>query len=120
MNLRLEGDAAVNVLTEARNAVRIDIANFLNLNASALDGAKPQASLTYETQQTESQELQDRMAFWTAPLSTGSRRMTQCPPVSACASTSHRAPRRRPAHPRRTDGHHTHLGRLDHRDSREH
>lgn len=68
VNLRLEGDAAVNVLTEARNAVRIDIANYLNLNASALDGAKPQASLTYETQQTESQELQDRMAFWTAPL----------------------------------------------------
>lgn len=68
VNLRLEGDAAVNVLTEARNAVRIDIANFLNLNASALDGAKPQASLTYETQQTETQELQDRMAFWTAPL----------------------------------------------------
>lgn len=58
----------INVLTEARNAVRIDIANFLNLNASALDGAKPQSSLTYETQETESAELNDRMSFWTAPL----------------------------------------------------
>lgn len=58
----------INVLTEARNAVRIDIANFLNLNASALDGAKPQSSLTYETQETEATELQDRMEFWTAPF----------------------------------------------------
>lgn len=68
INARIEGDTGVNVLTEARNAVRIDIANLLNLNASALDGAKPQSSLTYETQETETAELQDRMAFWTAPL----------------------------------------------------
>ncbi len=68
VNMRLEGDAGTDVLENARNAVRIDLANFLNLNASALDGAKPQASLTYETQETETQELQDRLAFWTAPL----------------------------------------------------
>ncbi|WP_067200141.1 hypothetical protein [Microbacterium sp. XT11] len=68
INLRLESGAGIDVLEGARNAVRIDIANYLNLNASALDGAKPQSSLTYETQQTESQELQDRLAFWTAPL----------------------------------------------------
>lgn len=68
VNMRLEGDAGTDVLENARNAVRIDLANFLNLNASALDGAKPQSSLTYETQQTETQELQDRLAFWTAPL----------------------------------------------------
>lgn len=68
INLRLESEAGIEVLEGARNAVRIDIANFLNLNASALDGAKPQSSLTYETQQTESQELQDRLAFWTAPI----------------------------------------------------
>ncbi|GAA5205856.1 hypothetical protein [Microbacterium kyungheense] len=61
-------ESGINVLTEARNAVRIDIANFLNLNASALDGAKPQSTLTYETQETEATELNDRMAFWTAPL----------------------------------------------------
>lgn len=67
-NIRLESEAGIDVLTEARNAVRIDIANYLNLNASALDGAKPQSSLTYETQQTETTELQDRLAFWTAPL----------------------------------------------------
>lgn len=68
INLRLEASAGIDVLEGARNAVRIDIANFLNLNASALDGAKPQSSLTYETQQTETQELQDRLAFWTSPL----------------------------------------------------
>lgn len=66
--LRLEGAEAPNVLTEARNAVRIDIANLLNLNASALDGAKPQSSLTYETQETERVELDARMPYWTAPL----------------------------------------------------
>ena len=68
INVRLESQAGIDVLTEARNAVRIDIANYLNLNASALDGAKPQSSLTYETQETETTELQDRMSFWTAPL----------------------------------------------------
>jgi hypothetical protein len=68
VKVRLEAGEAPNVLGEARNAVRIDIANYLNLNASALDGAKPQSSLTYETQETESTELQDRLSFWTAPL----------------------------------------------------
>lgn len=68
VNIRLENESGIDVLTEARNAVRIDIANYLNLNASALDGSKPQSSLTYETQETEAAELQDRMAFWTAPL----------------------------------------------------
>jgi hypothetical protein len=67
-NIRLEGEQGINVLTEARNAVRIDFANFLNLNASAVDGAKPQSTLTYETQETETRELNDRMEFWTAPL----------------------------------------------------
>jgi hypothetical protein len=67
-NIRLEGASGIDVLTEARNAIRIDIANYLNLNASALDGAKPQSTLTYETQETESTELNDRMTFWTAPL----------------------------------------------------
>lgn len=67
-NIRLESESGIDVLTEARNAVRIDIANYLNLNASALDGAKPQSSLTYETQETESAELNDRMSFWTSPL----------------------------------------------------
>lgn len=68
VKVRLESETGIDVLTEARNAVRIDIANYLNLNASALDGAKPQSSLTYETQETETAELADRMAFWTAPL----------------------------------------------------
>lgn len=68
INLRLESSATVDVLDKARNAVRIDIANLLNLNASALDGAKAQSSLTYETQETERAELQDRLTFWTAPL----------------------------------------------------
>lgn len=68
INLRLESSATVDVLDKARNAVRIDIANLLNLNASALDGAKAQSSLTYETQETERAELADRLAFWTAPL----------------------------------------------------
>ncbi|MEV4738532.1 MULTISPECIES: hypothetical protein [unclassified Microbacterium] len=68
MNLRLEAGGTIDVLDKARNAVRIDLANFLNLNASALDGAKAQASLTYETQETEKQELEDRLSFWTSPF----------------------------------------------------
>lgn len=68
IRLRLEAEGGIDVLEGARNAVRIDIANYLNLNASALDGSKVQSSLTYETQETETKELQDRLAFWTAPL----------------------------------------------------
>lgn len=68
IRLRLEAESGIDVLEGARNAVRIDIANYLNLNASSLDGAKPQSSLTYETQETEQQELKDRLSFWTAPL----------------------------------------------------
>ena len=68
VNVRLESGTGVDVLEGARNAVRLDIANYLNLNASAIDGEKPKSSLTYETQETERVELDERMAFWTAPL----------------------------------------------------
>ena len=68
VNVRLESGTGVDVLAGARNAVRLDIANYLNLNASAIDGEKPKSSLTYETQETERVELDERMAFWTAPL----------------------------------------------------
>lgn len=56
------------LLTEGRNAVKLDVANFLNLNPAMLGAALPKASLNYETQDGTRSEFVERMAFWTAPL----------------------------------------------------
>lgn len=56
------------LLTEGRNAVKLDIANFLNLNPAMLGSALPKSSLNYETQQGSRDEFIERLAYWTAPL----------------------------------------------------
>lgn len=56
------------LLTEGRNAVKLDVANFLNLNPAMLGAALPKASLNYETQEGTRSEFVERMSFWTAPL----------------------------------------------------
>ncbi|MDN8680276.1 hypothetical protein Q0L73_14220, partial [Staphylococcus aureus] len=38
LDIRELGTSEVSMLTEARNAVRLDVANFLNINAAMLDG----------------------------------------------------------------------------------
>ena len=64
-----EGDnGSSQLLIEARNAVKLDIANFLNLPTSALDAALPKASLNYETQSGTEQITADRMHYWSDPL----------------------------------------------------
>lgn len=42
---------------EARNAVRLDVANHIGIPASRLDGSEVQSSLTYTTQEGDQQEL---------------------------------------------------------------
>ncbi len=61
-----ENDPAM--LSEARNAYKLDIANFLALDAQALDAALPKASLNYETQAGKQDGIDSRMPYWTAPL----------------------------------------------------
>lgn len=54
---------------QGRNAVRLDIANFLNMPASLLDGSTATASLTYQTAEGERSSFHEQtMRYWTAPL----------------------------------------------------
>jgi hypothetical protein len=63
------GDADPALFLEARNAVRTDIASFLALSASMLDGTSSIDSLTYVTKSGEtSRFLNFDLNFWTAPI----------------------------------------------------
>ena len=63
------GDAAPQLAIEGRNFVKVDVANFLNLPASALDGSLSTASLTYSTQEGSRNEIADySLAYWSDPV----------------------------------------------------
>lgn len=52
-----------------RNALRLDIANLLNIPAAMLEGSVAEASLTYSTQEGKRNELFDyTIPYWTAPI----------------------------------------------------
>lgn len=68
VELRVHGDAAGSQLVEARNAVRLDVANFTGLPAAALDGSLSTASLTYTTQEGARTELADMLRMWLEPI----------------------------------------------------
>lgn len=58
-----------NLFIEGRNALRLDVANFLNLPAELLDGSTATASLTYSTQQGTRNELVDlSLNYWATPI----------------------------------------------------
>lgn len=62
-------DTAPDLFIEGRNAVRLDIANFLNLPAQLLDGTTATASLTYTTQEgTRSQLVDFSLAYWATTI----------------------------------------------------
>jgi hypothetical protein len=53
----------------ARNALRIDFANHLNLPVALLDGSPATASLTYATSEGKRSELDDLgLDYWTTPI----------------------------------------------------
>lgn len=63
----LNDDSALYI--EARNALRIDIANHLNLPVALLDGSPATASLTYSTSEGKRSELDDfGLDYWTTPI----------------------------------------------------
>lgn len=68
VELRTHGDAATDMFVEARNAVRLDVANFTGLPAAALDGSLSTASLTYSTQEGRESELAGGLRLWADPL----------------------------------------------------
>lgn len=54
---------------EGRNAIRLDIANHLNIPASLLDGSTATASLTYTTTEGQKSSFHEQtLRFWTAPI----------------------------------------------------
>lgn len=57
---------STDLLTEGRNAVKLDVANYTNLNESMLGAALAKASLNYETQDGTRTEFLERLAYWTA------------------------------------------------------
>lgn len=63
----LNDDAALYI--EARNALRIDLANHLNLPVALLDGSPATASLTYSTAEGKRSEFDDlSLDYWTTPI----------------------------------------------------
>jgi hypothetical protein len=60
-------DAAL--FENGRNALRLDVANFLNMPAALLDGSPNTASLTYDTRLSQRLDLQDySLTYWTMPI----------------------------------------------------
>ena len=68
LQLDTPGTDAVDMLQEARNAVRIDIANHANIPVSMLDGAVSESSLTYRNAQGEVSRFYGDLNFWLDPI----------------------------------------------------
>lgn len=68
VNVRVESGTDATLLVEARNAVKLDVANFATIKATELDAALPKASLNYETESGTAEVTEDRMSYWTDPI----------------------------------------------------
>jgi phage portal protein BeeE len=68
VELKVFGESASSYLVEARNAVRLDVANMTGLPAASLDGSLSTASLTYTTQEGARTELADALQGWVDPI----------------------------------------------------
>jgi len=63
------GEAQTDMLIEARNALRLDIAAFVNLPGQILDASLSTASLTYSTREGTRNELLDySLSYWADPI----------------------------------------------------
>lgn len=63
------GTVAADLFINGRNALRLDVANFLALPGTLLDGSTATASLTYSTHEGSRNELVDySLAYWATPL----------------------------------------------------
>jgi hypothetical protein len=69
--IRVETHASesTDLFENGRNALRLDIANHMNLPAALLEGSQSQASLTYSTQEGQRNELLDySIPYWAGPI----------------------------------------------------
>lgn len=67
-DVEVAGETDSQMFVEARNALKLDIAGFLGMDAAAVDAALPKASLNYQTQDGTQQRVENRLPFWTAPF----------------------------------------------------
>lgn len=64
---KMSDDSAMFI--QGRNAIRLDIANLLNIPASLLDGSTATASLTYVTAEGQKSSFHEQsLRYWTAPI----------------------------------------------------
>jgi hypothetical protein len=69
VEVRVHGDKFPALGIEARNFSKVDVANFLGLPASALDGSLSTASLTYSTTEGNRDEMLAAVSeYWGAPI----------------------------------------------------
>lgn len=63
------GEVTADLFIEGRNGSRLDLANFLQVPASLLEGSQSTASLTYSTQEGRRSDFLDScLTYWAAPI----------------------------------------------------
>lgn len=69
IELRVHGTGTTDLFVAGRNALRLDIANFLSLPSALLEGSMSTASLTYSTQAGQRNDLVDlSLGYWATAL----------------------------------------------------
>jgi len=69
IDMDVHGEVSPDLMTAGRNATKTDIANYLNVPASLLDGTLAEASLTYTTQEGNRNLFYDlSLPFWVDPI----------------------------------------------------
>lgn len=74
LDVKALGDGKMDVLVEARNAVRLDVANYLNINAAMLDGNNGTSDTYSNTLQNQNELLTLTMRMFLEPIE---RRLSQ-------------------------------------------
>lgn len=69
LETKIHGDVKSDLYTEGRNASRLDIANYLQVPASLLEGSQATASLTYHTKDGDRSDFIDMcLSYWAQPI----------------------------------------------------
>lgn len=69
IEMDVHGEVSPDLMLQGRNAVKTDIANYLNIPTSLLDGSLSEASLTYTTQEGNRNIFYDlSLPFWVDPI----------------------------------------------------
>lgn len=78
------GTAQTDLFVEGRNASRLDVANFLMVPASLLEGSQSTASLTYSTQEGRRNDFLDQcLTYWAGPIEARLSQDDVCPDGTA-------------------------------------